>query len=97
MIRKFVLLSAVALAGMSLADLSVAGERRGDGGWTPIGTYAVIAAICAFSGLEDHQHGDEPAGPVVPGETQTPHSVDGQTNPPGVASVCQFLNPGRSN
>ena len=92
--RKLALLAAVAV-GVGLAAPSFAGERGGNGAWTPIGTYVVVAAICSFSGLEDQDHGG-PVGDVVPGVTQTPHAEGGHTNPPGVASVCQFLNPGKN-
>jgi len=95
MIRKTTLVVGFTALGICLASPAFAGERKGNGGWTPIGTYQVVAAICAFSGLEDHQHGTDPAGPVVPGETQTPHSEGGVVLPPGVASVCKILNPGK--
>ena len=96
MIKKIEALSIVATLAAILVSPSFAGEQRGDGGTTPIGGNGpdVEAAICAFSGLEDDPVSGEE---VEPGETQTPHYVEGFFPPPGSASVCQFANPGRSN
>jgi len=88
MFRKLLLTTAVAALGIGLSVSSLAGEVKGNGGRTPIGTYIVIAALCAFSGLEDANN------PVVPGDTQTPHEEGGNYPPPGAAQACSFLNPG---
>jgi hypothetical protein len=88
MIKKSFVFAAVTILGVGLSAPSFAGEQRGNGGSTPIGTYVVIAAICAFSGLEDVN--------PSPGDTQTPHEEGGNVAPPGVASICQFLNPGKN-
>ena len=88
MIKKSLVFAAVTTLGVGLSSSSFAGEQRGDGGSTPIGTYVVIAALCAFSGLEDVN--------PSPGDTQTPHEEGGNVFPPGVAAVCQFLNPGKN-
>lgn len=85
--RSVIVAGAIVLA-ISLVSPAIAGERTGNGGFTPIGTHVIVAAICSFSGLEDH--------PLVPGDTQTPHESGGIINPPGVASICQFLNPGNN-
>ena len=76
---------------ISLVSPAIAGERKGNGGFNPIGTHAVVAAICSFSGLEDHE-----GGPVVPGDTQTPHESGGTIEPAGSASICNLLNPGKA-
>jgi hypothetical protein len=86
--KKTFVFAAVTVLGVGFSSSSLAGEQRGDGGTTPIGTYAVLAAICAFSGLEDVN--------PSPGDTQTPHEAGGQINPAGVAAICQFLNPGKN-
>lgn len=88
MIKKPLLFAALSTLGVGLAAPSFAGETKGNGGATPIGTHVVLAAICAFSGLEDV----DPS----PGDTQTPHEEGGNINPPGVAAICQFLNPGKN-
>ena len=88
MSKKTFVFAAVTILGVGFSSASLAGEQRGDGGVTPIGTYAVLAAICAFSGLEDVN--------PTPGDTQTPHEVNGQIAPAGVAAICQFLNPGKN-
>ena len=93
---KKTLLAAAALIAMGVAAPSSAGERGGSGKWTPIGLGLVPAAICAFSGLEDQHHPPAEPGDVVPGETQTPHYENGVIFPPGVASICQFLNNGKN-
>lgn len=78
---------------------ALAGERAGNGNWTPINSdndsvsdASPNNSICAFSGLED----DNNLG--GPGQVQTPH---GETAfdivfPPGVASICQYLNNGNN-
>ena len=88
MTNKSSFFAAVTILGIGLSSPTFAGEQRGNGGSTPIGTYVVVAAICAFSGLED----------VNPsrGDTQTPHEEGGHVLPAGVASICQFLNPGKN-
>jgi len=88
MLKRPLVLAAATIVGIGLAAPSFAGEQKGNGGSTPIGTYVVLAALCAFSGLEDV----DPS----PGDTQTPHEEGGNTYPGGVASVCQFLNPGKN-
>jgi hypothetical protein len=90
MMRKLVIAATGLIVGISLAAPSFAGERTGNGGVTPIGTRIVLAAICAFSGLEDHE-----GGAVTPGDTQTPHESGGTTFPGGVAAICHLLNPGK--
>ena len=94
MTSKFFSLATVATAGIILASPAFAGEVNGKGESTPIRD--MIAAYCAFSGLED---GDplNPDAPSGPGVTQTPHYVEGDYPPPGSAAVCSWLfNPGRS-
>ena len=89
MLKRPLLFAAATIVGAGLASPSFAGEQKGNnGGPTPIGTYAVLAALCAFSGLEDHNPSR--------GDTQTPHEEGGNVFPAGVASVCQFLNPGKN-
>jgi hypothetical protein len=88
MIKKASFFAAVTILGVGICAPTFAGEQRGNGGATPIGTYVVIAAICAFSGLEDVN--------PSPGDTQTPHEEGGNVAPAGVASICQFLNPGKN-
>ena len=88
--RSVIVASAIVLA-VSLVAPAVAGERTGNSGFNPIGTHIVVAAICSFSGLEDFN-----GGPVVPGDTQTPHESGGTIEAPGVASICQYLNPGKN-
>jgi hypothetical protein len=88
MIKKTFVFAAVTVLGVGLSSASFAGEQRGNGGQTPIGTHVVIAAICAFSGLEDVN--------PSPGDTQTPHEEGGHVLPAGVAAICQFLNPGKN-
>ena len=85
MTSKIVSLAAVVTAGIILATPAFAGEVTGNGKSTPIRDY--IAALCAFSGLEDHDGG--------PGVTQTPHGEGGNSPPPGAAAVCAILNPGK--
>ena len=87
MTSKFISLATVATAGIILASPASAGEVNGKGEFTPIHDW--IAAICAFSGLED----DEVLG--GPGVTQTPHFVEGFYPSPGEAAVCAILNPGK--
>jgi hypothetical protein len=87
MIKKPLLYASITIL-MGLSSAAFGGERKGNGGSTPIGTYVVIAAMCAFSGLEDVN--------PSPGDTQTPHEEGGNTFPAGVASICQFLNPGKN-
>lgn len=89
--KSVIAASAMALA-ISLVSPAIAGERTGNGGFNPIGTHTVVAAICSFSGLEDFEGADE----VVPGNTQTPHESGGIIEAPGSASVCNFLNPGKA-
>ena len=88
MIKRSTLCAAVATLGVGIASPSFAGEQKGNGGTTPIGMHVVFAALCAFSGLEDVN--------PSPGDTQTPHEEGGNIFPAGVASVCQFLNPGKN-
>jgi hypothetical protein len=88
MMKKPMLFAAATILGMGLASPSFAGETKGNGGQTPIGTYVVMAAICAFSGLEDVS--------PSPGDTQTPHEQLGIYPPPGAAAICQFLKPGKN-
>ena len=88
MIRQPLLFAATTALAVGLVSPAFAGEVTGSGKQTPIGTYVVMAAICAFSGLEDHPH--------EPGNTQTPHEAGGVINPAGVASICQFVNPGKN-
>ena len=90
MMRSVFVASAIVL-GISLVSPALAGERTGNGGFNPIGTHVVVAAICAFSGLEDFD-----GGPVVPGDTQTPHESGGTIEAPGSASICNLLNPGKA-
>jgi hypothetical protein len=90
MARKLALV-AIAAFGVGITAPSSAGEVTGNGGITPIsplGIRVVAAAICAFSGLEDH--------PINPGDTQTPHESDGTIFPGGVARICAALNPGKT-
>jgi hypothetical protein len=88
--KSVIAASAMALA-ISLVSPAIAGERTGNGGFNPIGTHTVVAAICSFSGLEDHE-----GGAVTPGDTQTPHESGGIIEAPGSAAVCNFLNPGKA-
>ena len=88
--RSVIVASAIVL-GISLVSPVLAGERTGNGGFNPIGTHLIVAAICSFSGLEDFN-----GGAVVPGDTQTPHESGGTIEAPGSASICQFLNPGNN-
>ena len=88
--RSVIMASAIALA-ISLVSPAIAGERTGNNGFNPIGTHVIVAAICSFSGLEDFEGGE-----VVPGDTQTPHESGGTIEPAGVASICQYLNPGKN-
>ena len=90
MMRSVIVASAIVL-GISLVSPALAGERTGNGGFNPIGTHVVVAAICSFSGLEDFN-----GGPVVPGDTQTPHESGGTIEAPGSASICSILNPGKA-
>ena len=89
--KKSVIVASAIVLAISLVSPAIAGERTGNGGFNPIGTHVIVAAICSFSGLEDFD-----GGAVVPGDTQTPHESGGNILPPGVASVCQFLNPGNN-
>ena len=89
--KRSVIMASALVFAISLVSPAIAGERTGNGGFNPIGTHVVVAAICSFSGLEDFEGGDV----IVPGNTQTPHESGGVVNPPGVASVCQYLNPGK--
>ena len=86
--RKSVIAATAIVLAVSLVAPALAGERTGNGGFNPIGTHVVVAAICAFSGLEDD--------PLEPGNTQTPHESGGIIEPAGVASICQYLNPGNN-
>ena len=90
MMRSVIVASAIVL-GISLVSPALAGERTGNGGFNPIGTHVVVAALCSFSGLEDFD-----GGPVVPGDTQTPHESGGTIEAPGSASICNLLNPGKA-
>jgi hypothetical protein len=76
-----------------------AGEVTGTGKQTPIGTYAVTASACSFSGLEDGYYIIPPDFQTEyytpnngPGWTQTPHIESGvpgaQPYPPGVAGFA---------
>ena len=94
--NRVALVSSVIVMSVGLTGQALAGERGGSGKWTPIGLGTVVASICSFSGLEDQDHGQEVVPDVVPGETQTPHSENGNSFPPGVAAICQFLNPGKN-
>jgi hypothetical protein len=96
MLKKFVYLTVPALVGVSLASPSFAGERGGNGELTPIGLGLTAAAICAFSGLEDQEGPPGTFGPIVPGDTQTPHEEGGNIAEAGVAKICRFLNSGRN-
>jgi hypothetical protein len=93
---KTVALAAAFTLSAGLAAPSFAGERTGNGGFTPIENIVLVAsplvrnAICAFSGLEDND-----GGPVNPGDTQTPHEEAGIIQPPGVARICSILNYGK--
>ena len=69
MMKRPLLFAATTMLGLGLAFPSFAGETTGNGGQTPIGTKVVLAAICAFSGLEDVN--------PTPGDTQTPHEQGG--------------------
>ena len=89
--KKSLIVATAIVMAVSLVAPAVAGERTGSNGFNPIGTHIVVAAICAFSGLEDNDGGD-----VEPGNTQTPHESGGNVLPAGVASVCQSLNPGKN-
>jgi hypothetical protein len=91
------LTSTVALAlSVGLVTSAYAGERTGNGGFTPIENIVIAAnpvvrnAICAFSGLEDND-----GGAVNPGDTQTPHEEGGVIQEPGVARICRMLNYGK--
>jgi hypothetical protein len=89
--KRFVIVaSAIVLA--SLVSPAIAGERTGNGGFNPIGTHVIVAAICSFSGLEDFEGAED----VDPGDTQTPHESGGVIGEPGSASICQLLNPGHA-
>lgn len=88
--KKSVIVASAIVLAVSLVSPAVAGERTGNSGFNPIGTHVVVAAICSFSGLEDHE-----GGPVTPGDTQTPHESGGTIEAPGSASICQLLNPGK--
>ena len=90
--KKSVIVASAIVLGISLVSPALAGERTGNGGFTPIGTHTIVAAICSFSGLEDF----EGAPTVVPGNTQTPHESGGTIEAPGVASICSVLNPGKA-
>jgi hypothetical protein len=81
-------LATLAAVGVGIAMPSFAGEVTGNGGITPIALRIGLAAICAFSGLEDH--------PLDPGDTQTPHESGGEISPGGVARICSVLNPGKA-
>jgi hypothetical protein len=96
MLKKLVYLAIPALLGVSLASPSFAGERGGNGALNPIGLGLTAAAICAFSGLEDQEGPPGTFGPIVPGDTQTPHEEAGNILAAGVAKICQFLNPGNN-
>jgi len=93
---KSVVFAAAFTVSACLAAPSFAGERTGNGGFTPIENIVIAAnplvrnAICAFSGLEDND-----GGPVNPGDTQTPHEEGGNIQPPGVARICSLLNYGK--
>ena len=88
--KKSVIVASAIVLAISLVSPALAGERTGNGGFTPIGTHVIVAAICSFSGLEDFD-----GGPVVPGNTQTPHESGGTIEAPGSASICSLLNPGK--
>lgn len=71
-----------------------AGEINGKGQQTPIGKGEARNSICAFSGLQD---GEGPGDPLSgPGHVQTPHGEPDYDLyfPPGVASICQWINNG---
>ena len=89
--KKSVIVASAIVLAVSLVSPAIAGERTGNGGFNPIGTHLIVAAICSFSGLEDNN-----GGAVVPGDTQTPHESGGTIQAPGSASICQFLNPGKN-
>ena len=89
--KKPVIVASAFVWAISLVSPAIAGERTGNGGFNPIGTHVVVAAICSFSGLEDHE-----GGPVTPGDTQTPHESGGTIEAPGSASICNLLNPGKA-
>jgi len=86
-------LAAVVALGVGFAAPSMAGERTGNGGFTPVQnilapiTVVVRNALCAFSGLEDND-----GGTVTPGVTQTPATA---ADPPGSARFCSFANYGK--
>lgn len=80
---------------MTMAGSAFAGEINGKGDPTPIGD--VPSSICAFSGLQDASGPDDPLS--GPGHVQTPHGEPDYNVyfPPGVASICQWLNNGASH
>jgi hypothetical protein len=96
-IRKVAATAVCAAAVLVSSGTVLAGERAGNGEWTPINPREPGVsdadprnAACAFSGLED----DEELG--GPGVVQTPH---GETAfdivfPAGVAQVCSWYNNG---
>ena len=103
MIRKQLVGTAICAAAIvGFGGSAFAGERAGNGEWTPIqqeenhvGAPAEPKnAECAFSGLQD----DEWETLGGPGSVQTPHGEPAfdEFFPPGIASVCQFLNNGNN-
>ena len=65
--RKTAVVLAIVLAGVGVGGTAFAGERTGNGEETPVKSRHVASSICAFSGLEDGEEGEQPYGP---GNTQ---------------------------
>lgn len=91
------LVGAIICAGSVLGlgtGSAFAGEINGNGESTPVRDPGVPNSICAFSGLQDGTGPEDPNS--GPGHTQTPHGEPDLDLyfPPGVASVCQWLNNG---
>ena len=49
--KKSVIVASAIVLAISLVSPAIAGERTGNGGFNPIGTHVIVAAICSFSGL----------------------------------------------
>lgn len=93
--RKMLAGVVICAGSLGLGTGSVlAGETNGNGDSTPVRDPDVPNSICAFSGLQDGSGPDDPNS--GPGHVQTPH---GEPDfdlyfPPGVASICQWVNNG---
>ncbi|HZA37255.1 MAG TPA: hypothetical protein VE505_20135 [Vicinamibacterales bacterium] len=85
--KKWIVAAAVAASVISMGGPAFAGERGGNGEFTPINDWQA-GSICAFSGLEDGSEGEQPFapgnvqgwGPIVQSFATTEQGVSEFTN-----------------